>query len=583
MNLDTAARTLGTRAPRMDYLVHVDDVNRIAYFETPKVACTSIKRFMQEVYVGERLSYARQNDVHDRRKSPLPRLSTLPEDEIDAVFFGSYRRFSFVRNPYSRVLSAYLDKLVKSEWERKRHLPALGFAEGAQVTLLEFLHAIETRPSLDRDIHYAAQTELLLADKITYDFIGSFETFAEDFAHLADTIFSHARFATEDYAGFGKQHATGAFDRLAAEFGDTEIGLVRKIFAEDFDLLGYDDNIASAGARPSLQGMKISPKAGRARRPSPGETLASINARLERQEITRPLAIAELRAALKKGADTAALRARLAHFLLAENHTAQACDVATTGLTRYPDTFELMTVLGHSFSKAGDLRRARAQWSELRRAHPAAPIGWIEGSINKVHAGDPDGGADLLLTFLSARSTPFPSWAWRGVVRATKTLLPSVSEPLFSRLVSAIYFQSGLAPNVDSYAMLFSIVPELMTTRKTTAQLLARSVITMHPTARAQLSSAEDMALRVALNLDFQENELAALTDFLLQLSYESFRVIFSARTSEIVEPGFLESNTIVRLSVQKLPEGRQAAIRSLIIHQDGSNTAMQASTKLQP
>ena len=566
MNLDTVAKTLGTRAPRMDYLVHVDDLNRIAYFETPKVACTSIKKFMQEVYVGERLSYVRQNDVHDRQKSPLRRLSTLPEDEVDAVFFGSYRRFSFVRNPYSRVLSAYLDKLVKSEWERQRHLPTLGFAEGAHVSLLEFLRAIENRPSLDRDIHYAAQTELLLADRITYDFIGSFETFAEDFARLADTVFGQAAIPSEEYAGFGKQHATGAFDRLTAEFGDTEIGLVRKIFADDFDLLGYDHNITSAGERPSLHGLKISPKAVRARRPGPDETLVSVNARLERREITRPLAIAELRAALADGVDSAPLRARLAHMLLAENQTKQACQVATTGLEHYPETFELMTALGHGFKKDGDLDRARAQWAELRRAHPAAPIGWIEGCIDEAQGGDPDSGAELLMTFLSARTTPLPTWAWNGLVRAANILIPIVSEPVFPRLTRALYLRGGQAPDIGAYSALFTVIRAITARAKNKAEALVHAIVAQRANTRCQRSDAEDMALRIALGITFEPDEADALVKFLSALSFDSFVNILSARTSPIVEPDFLRTDGVEQSAILSLPRDSREDTKKVLV-----------------
>jgi hypothetical protein len=235
--LDAIARDHGVDAPRLNYLVHVDDRRRVAYFETPKVACTSIKKYMQDQYVGAEIALENRNLVHNRALSPLKQLRALPDDDVEAVFFGDYRRFAFVRDPFTRVLSAYLDKIVTNQWERDRHLPRLGFAPTDQVPFDRFLAAIAAVPDAKRDIHFASQFSLLLRLEIEFAFVGRFETFGEDFARLQRDFYGDE--SGRDLYAFGSHHRTGADDRLDQFYDAAAREAVRTLFADDFRAFGY--------------------------------------------------------------------------------------------------------------------------------------------------------------------------------------------------------------------------------------------------------------------------------------------------------------------------------------------------------
>lgn len=241
MSLKTVSQRLDVPEPRLNYLVHVDDIRRIAYFETPKVACTSIKKYMQDTYAGTPVHLETKNQVHDRQRSPLKTLRSLADDEVDAVFEGNYKRFSFVRNPYTRALSAYLDKIVTNQWERDRHLPMLGFERDAQVSFLEFLQAIAEIPDGKRDIHFTSQSSLLSTGQIDYAFLGAFERFDADFAHLKSALYDDA--VENNYASFGKHHATGASEKVLSYYGFAEQALVEKLYHADFETFGYVKDI----------------------------------------------------------------------------------------------------------------------------------------------------------------------------------------------------------------------------------------------------------------------------------------------------------------------------------------------------
>lgn len=243
--------TVGLNVPRANYLWHIDDRRKMAYVETPKVACTSVKKFMMDQYYGAAFPLSGPGQVHDRSISPLKQLLAMRAQGAEDVIFGAqYRRFSFVRNPFSRLLSGYFDKLVNNEWERKRHLPLMGFEQGSHPTLLEFLERLKLQDDNKRDVHFATQSSLLEVDKVTYDYIGRFEGFRQNFQTFQSDFYGVGP-ATDSYETFGKHHASNANSKVLAQYGDAEAALVREIYAKDFVLFGYSEDIAKVNEQVS--------------------------------------------------------------------------------------------------------------------------------------------------------------------------------------------------------------------------------------------------------------------------------------------------------------------------------------------
>ena len=246
----------GIRFEKFNYLIHIDDQRRIVYFETPKVACTSIKKYMMDQYVGGEMHLKHIGAVHDRSISPLKQLETITRDDARAIFQDSYRRFTFSRNPYSRILSAYLDKIVTNEWERERHLPVLGFALDYQPTFLEFLQKVAGIRDHKRDIHYMTQARLTgrLAG-LKFNFIGRFESFSTDFAKFKSSFYEDE--TKNDYHSLGKHHASNASEKLALYYGSQEVMLVRDIYAADFITFGYSLDINNILAAEIIAGIRV--------------------------------------------------------------------------------------------------------------------------------------------------------------------------------------------------------------------------------------------------------------------------------------------------------------------------------------
>ena len=235
---------------RINYLTHIDNTRRLAYVETPKVACTSIKKFMMDQYAGGEFVLENPNKVHDREVSPLKQMNELEAAAGRSVWGPDYRRFSFVRNPFTRLLSGYLDKLVTNEFERQRHLPMMGFEQGSRPSLIQFLERLAQKPDHERDIHFMTQSALLMVEKVEYDFLGRFEEFKRDFSRLQTRYYGIPR-PENSYEDFGKHHASNAGEKVREYIGSEEAELVKQIYRRDFALFDYPNTIDNVDDRPA--------------------------------------------------------------------------------------------------------------------------------------------------------------------------------------------------------------------------------------------------------------------------------------------------------------------------------------------
>lgn len=220
----------------VDYLVNWSDKFKLIYVETPKVGCTTIKKILQynELDGDEsRLPL----DVHDRQQSPLKSPNMDEAEFLRCLLSPEYFKFTFVRNPITRVLSAYLNKIVGKAGAINQTQKELGINPFEHIpTFPEFVEIIYNQKPFDMNVHWAPQVFLLGINDVRYDYLGRFEHFEQSINHLA----SKKRLIIPSNAmTLGRVHATNADEILHKHYTDSALRRVQEIYYEDFRYLGY--------------------------------------------------------------------------------------------------------------------------------------------------------------------------------------------------------------------------------------------------------------------------------------------------------------------------------------------------------
>lgn len=134
-------------------------------------------------------------------------------------------KFAVVRNPFTRTLSAYLDKIER--WP-KRNKKIRSFRE--------FLEGLQTGKLLT-NAHWAPQATLLLLPPNHFDYFGKVESLEKDLAFIRSQLLGQS-YAPEPVRS-ATGHATGAKDRLRSYYDNECIQIVQTLYKDDFDLFNY--------------------------------------------------------------------------------------------------------------------------------------------------------------------------------------------------------------------------------------------------------------------------------------------------------------------------------------------------------
>lgn len=209
------------------------------YVETPKVCCTTIKQILQRG-AGLRLPDQEQ-EIHYRRPS-FEYVDSVHNfiDCIDGLIDRGLFVFAFTRHPYERLVSAYRDKVLRSQgrfWESyRRSIRDLnGLQSGETISFSAFVNYVEGMPDRKRDIHWRSQALLLRPDVIKYSFLGKFDNFQEDLSRVLDVLGIDYGLVPE-----GAVNSTSEFSGAEADASLlAEKQRVRGLYEIDYATFGY--------------------------------------------------------------------------------------------------------------------------------------------------------------------------------------------------------------------------------------------------------------------------------------------------------------------------------------------------------
>ena len=101
--------------PSLEHCIWFQE-QEFAFIYLPKVACTSWKLYLWQASGHVLPPNLQYRDVHDPRQLALPYVDIMPtnmqRDFLKKLEQGQVMAMAVIREPRSRVLSAYLDKIL---------------------------------------------------------------------------------------------------------------------------------------------------------------------------------------------------------------------------------------------------------------------------------------------------------------------------------------------------------------------------------------------------------------------------------------------------------------------------------------
>jgi len=214
------------RYGKIDPVVYIINHNKeLVYIPIAKVANSSIKASMCEQKLDGVKEYYQ---IH----SLVTKANKLDEET------EKYYKFSFVRNPYDRLVSCYVNKYIedKKYLETKGHLYMDSYLFGyirRPKDFSDFIRKICKIPTWLEDQHFQKQYNLLYdkSGNCLADYVGKYENILEDFEILKE------KFDLDPLPHYNQTSKGNWMDYYTLETAE----LVYKKYYKDFQTFGYED------------------------------------------------------------------------------------------------------------------------------------------------------------------------------------------------------------------------------------------------------------------------------------------------------------------------------------------------------
>ena len=216
----------------------VSDKYRFVYCVVQKVACTSIKTSLAPLLGVDGEALIREDGTSDIHITLRESRHQIDQERLFRGLDGAYEdyfRFAFVRDPYDRLLSCYLQKATPGTRDRLRPLRYKDVVLYKGMPFREFVEAVYQIPDEAANSHYRSQHVALLnpEGELIPHYVGRFENLREDFAYVTRKL------GVADCVA-PLPHLTRSPVRSGDYYDHETRQLVAERFARDFDLFGYE-------------------------------------------------------------------------------------------------------------------------------------------------------------------------------------------------------------------------------------------------------------------------------------------------------------------------------------------------------
>lgn len=219
--------------------------HKLIYVAVPKAASTRICNTL--ACIEGRLSRSFCPDKRARYRGPYGPRNTTVGSLYRTATDARAMRFSFVRNPYARLVSCWADKfanrpLVPGDPFIDYYLRETANAdlqsrheESHCLPFADFVRFVAQLEGERRDRHFQAQSTILDIPGIAYTFIGKLEAFDADFACVLDFLRAEEDVRREAARPLNESHR----DDWPAYYTPELADCVYRTYERDFDAYGY--------------------------------------------------------------------------------------------------------------------------------------------------------------------------------------------------------------------------------------------------------------------------------------------------------------------------------------------------------
>lgn len=258
----------------------------VVYRVVPKCACSTIGQIM--FYSDHGRFY--DGDIHDSTYG-LHKWSQDESQPLIEANVKAHRSYAFtcVRNPYTRILSSFFDKICGIQRNGKRYrgklVPQIMQKYGIEVGgpegkddfdqiasfrrfLLFARDTIRWRRPMEPDIHWSAMSghvATFIVNGGRYDHIFFTEKFNEGMQHVLDHIETPVKVDLAKVPRFNESegHGPRRAHPVEAYFDDLSMHLVWEIYKRDFQIFRYDfENPANKMPKGEIDLQEVHAKLG---------------------------------------------------------------------------------------------------------------------------------------------------------------------------------------------------------------------------------------------------------------------------------------------------------------------------------